>query len=463
MEDDIIARLFGLDACQDDSFWSNPAVPALGIDLLRHDSLESFGSLTSAKRPAEALCVVDTPSAPPSKRARIAPVVLPSSPSGSATPSLQSTISASETDAAVAEFLASRQSIAERCRAQEADFAAGFSPFGISLRHQPPQPVVVRSYNKREPHFAHPFVLQVNTGDCALAGPVRAVVVTETFEVVATPAGALAEVDPATGTATFSALRVDSSKKTARLFVLFIACVDVRGTPTCLATLSHPLVCITNSAQLAPAEAALLWFQYQLPERQGSAPWAAVCASIVDYFQHTCLAVQTPGLPTPLRPLSDSDIDFIASLVQRNHELTWTAFSNIWLWFSAVCDSIRRRIQQRWVTAVNGHWLVAGFVDRDQAAAMLSGKPPGSFVVRWSSQLDKGGSLVVSQVGGSGVVEHKLVDNRYFEAGRNLDDILLVDFPALKFLLVGESLFLREQVLLQPTRIANRHPPGPYA
>lgn len=101
-----------------------------------------------------------------------------------------------------------------------------------------------------------------------------------------------------------------------------------------------------------------------------------------------------------------------------------------------------------------------GLLDRQTAESLLQGKGEGTFVIRTSCSSPK---HVVISVVDNGVVEHDIVDSRYFEQRRNIDDVLLFDCPRLTHVLTSTGAVVpKEEAFDFPTKNKNRYDTGQY-
>lgn len=357
------------------------------------------------------------------------------------------------------EFLAQGRALMQICQTQQADQARLNHGVSLNIITQMESPMVVRGYKTREPHFEPSFSLQVRPTNAHVIGPVEAYFLNENLEAVVPHAFDQRDVD-ANNMALFGGLRIPSNTSTrmSRSFILFACYVLYQNQLLWTGAFSHPLICITNSSQLCSAKARLIWYQFNLPDEQGSIEWNQLHSILVNYFQR----IATPPGKNA-RPFSAEDNTFLFSRISCQATITWPIFRDFWHWFCTTAETCRERLGERWtqtVSATNNCWLIHGFLTRQDANNVLASQPTGTFIIRFSES--KPNNLVASFSTSSGHIEHKLIDPRAFEGGRNLDDVINKDLRFITALYTPSGPIPKNVAFPLQTNIINRYDNSGY-
>uniref|UniRef100_A0A674B2G7 Signal transducer and activator of transcription n=1 Tax=Salmo trutta TaxID=8032 RepID=A0A674B2G7_SALTR len=179
-----------------------------------------------------------------------------------------------------------------------------------------------------------------------------------------------------------------------------------------LGTISLPIVVISNSSQLPSGWASILWYNMLTSEPQNLefflSPPTVSWGQLSEVLSWQFSSVTKRGLnDEQLGMLADK---LLGQKAQRNPEglIPWTMFGAksfpFWLWIEAILDLIKRHLLTLW-----NDGCILGFVSKERAKAMLTGKCPGTFLLRFSES-SRDGAITFTWV------EHDLYDKPVFHA-----------------------------------------------
>uniref|UniRef100_A0A674B0S9 Signal transducer and activator of transcription n=1 Tax=Salmo trutta TaxID=8032 RepID=A0A674B0S9_SALTR len=178
-----------------------------------------------------------------------------------------------------------------------------------------------------------------------------------------------------------------------------------------LGTISLPIVVISNSSQLPSGWASILWYNMLTSEPQNLefflSPPTVSWGQLSEVLSWQFSSVTKRGLnDEQLGMLADK---LLGQKAQRNPEglIPWTMFGKsfpFWLWIEAILDLIKRHLLTLW-----NDGCILGFVSKERAKAMLTGKCPGTFLLRFSES-SRDGAITFTWV------EHDLYDKPVFHA-----------------------------------------------
>uniref|UniRef100_A0A674AY71 Signal transducer and activator of transcription n=1 Tax=Salmo trutta TaxID=8032 RepID=A0A674AY71_SALTR len=179
-----------------------------------------------------------------------------------------------------------------------------------------------------------------------------------------------------------------------------------------LGTISLPIVVISNSSQLPSGWASILWYNMLTSEPQNLefflSPPTVSWGQLSEVLSWQFSSVTKRGLnDEQLGMLTDK---LLGQKAQRNPEglIPWTMFGAkrfpFWLWIEAILDLIKRHLLTLW-----NDGCILGFVSKERAKAMLTGKCPGTFLLRFSES-SRDGAITFTWV------EHDLYDKPVFHA-----------------------------------------------
>ncbi|XP_029596749.1 signal transducer and activator of transcription 1-alpha/beta isoform X3 [Salmo trutta] len=185
-----------------------------------------------------------------------------------------------------------------------------------------------------------------------------------------------------------------------------------------LGTISLPIVVISNSSQLPSGWASILWYNMLTSEPQNLefflSPPTVSWGQLSEVLSWQFSSVTKRGLnDEQLGMLTDK---LLGQKAQRNPEglIPWTMFGAVkslsekrfpfWLWIEAILDLIKRHLLTLW-----NDGCILGFVSKERAKAMLTGKCPGTFLLRFSES-SRDGAITFTWV------EHDLYDKPVFHA-----------------------------------------------
>uniref|UniRef100_A0A3P8YKY1 Signal transducer and activator of transcription n=1 Tax=Esox lucius TaxID=8010 RepID=A0A3P8YKY1_ESOLU len=183
-----------------------------------------------------------------------------------------------------------------------------------------------------------------------------------------------------------------------------------------LETISLPVVVISNVSQLPSGWASILWYNMLTTEPKNLkfflSPPAATWGQLSEVLSWQFSSVTKRGLnEEQLGMLADK---LLGHKAQRNSEglIPWTKFCKslteksfpFWLWIEAILDLIKRHLLSLW-----NDGCILGFVSKEREKAMLTGRCPGTFLLRFSES-SREGAITFTWV------EHDLYDKPVFHA-----------------------------------------------
>uniref|UniRef100_A0A4W5NNL1 Signal transducer and activator of transcription n=1 Tax=Hucho hucho TaxID=62062 RepID=A0A4W5NNL1_9TELE len=183
-----------------------------------------------------------------------------------------------------------------------------------------------------------------------------------------------------------------------------------------LETISLPIVVISNVSQLPSGWASILWYNMLTSEPKNLkfflSPPAASWGQLSEVLSWQFSSVTKRGLnEEQLSMLADK---LLGQKAQRNPEglIPWTKFCKslseksfpFWLWIEAILDLIKRHLLSLW-----NDGCILGFVSKEREKALLTGKCPGTFLLRFSES-SRDGAITFTWV------EHDLYDKPVFHA-----------------------------------------------
>uniref|UniRef100_A0A8K9X2B6 Signal transducer and activator of transcription n=1 Tax=Oncorhynchus mykiss TaxID=8022 RepID=A0A8K9X2B6_ONCMY len=179
-----------------------------------------------------------------------------------------------------------------------------------------------------------------------------------------------------------------------------------------LGTISLPIVVISNCSQLPSGWASILWYNMLTSEPQDLEfflnPPAVSWGQLSEVLSWQFSSVTKRGLnDEQLGMLADK---LLGQKAQRNPEglISWTMFGAkrfpFCLWIENILDLIKRHLLSLW-----NDGCILGFVSKERAKAMLTGKCPGTFLLRFSES-SRDGAITFTWV------EHDLNDKPVFHA-----------------------------------------------
>uniref|UniRef100_A0A4W5Q8C9 Signal transducer and activator of transcription n=1 Tax=Hucho hucho TaxID=62062 RepID=A0A4W5Q8C9_9TELE len=150
-----------------------------------------------------------------------------------------------------------------------------------------------------------------------------------------------------------------------------------------LETISLPIVVISNVSQLPSGWASILWYNMLTSEPKNLkfflSPPAASWGQLSEVLSWQFSSVTKRGL-------NEEQLGMLADkLLGENPEglIPWTKFCKksfpFWLWIEAILDLIKRHLLSLW-----NDGCILGFVSKEREKAMLTGKCPGTFLLRFS-------------------------------------------------------------------------------
>ncbi|XP_012995432.1 signal transducer and activator of transcription 1a isoform X1 [Esox lucius] len=164
-----------------------------------------------------------------------------------------------------------------------------------------------------------------------------------------------------------------------------------------LETISLPVVVISNVSQLPSGWASILWYNMLTTEPKNLkfflSPPAATWGQLSEVLSWQFSSVTKRGLnEEQLGMLADK---LLGHKAQRNSEglIPWTKFCKslteksfpFWLWIEAILDLIKRHLLSLW-----NDGCILGFVSKEREKAMLTGRCPGTFLLRFSESSREG-------------------------------------------------------------------------
>ncbi|XP_045071701.1 signal transducer and activator of transcription 1-alpha/beta isoform X2 [Coregonus clupeaformis] len=183
-----------------------------------------------------------------------------------------------------------------------------------------------------------------------------------------------------------------------------------------LEAISLPIVVISNVSQLPSGWASILWYNMLTSEPKNLkfflSPPAASWGQLSEVLSWQFSSVTKRGLnDEQLGMLADK---LLGQKAQRNPEglIPWTKFCKsiseksfpFWLWIEAILDLIKRHLLSLW-----NDGCILGFVSKEREKSMLTGKCPGTFLLRFSES-SRDGAITFTWV------EHDLYDKPVFHA-----------------------------------------------
>ncbi|XP_045075244.1 signal transducer and activator of transcription 1-alpha/beta-like isoform X2 [Coregonus clupeaformis] len=185
-----------------------------------------------------------------------------------------------------------------------------------------------------------------------------------------------------------------------------------------LETISLPIVVISHISQLPSGWASILWYNMLTSEPQNLefflSPPTVSWGQLSEVLSWQFSSVTKRGLnDEQLGMLADK---LLGQKAQRNPEglIPWTMFGAVksqseksfpfWLWIEAILDLIKRHLLSLW-----NDGCILGFVSKEREKSMLTGKCPGTFLLRFSES-SRDGAITFTWV------EHDLYDKPVFHA-----------------------------------------------
>uniref|UniRef100_A0A6Q2Z903 Signal transducer and activator of transcription n=1 Tax=Esox lucius TaxID=8010 RepID=A0A6Q2Z903_ESOLU len=176
-------------------------------------------------------------------------------------------------------------------------------------------------------------------------------------------------------------------------------------------TISLPVVVISNVSQLPSGWASILWYNMLTTEPKNLkfflSPPAATWGQLSEVLSWQFSSVTKRGLnEEQLGMLADK----LLGEAQRGLAglIPWTKFCKksfpFWLWIEAILDLIKRHLLSLW-----NDGCILGFVSKEREKAMLTGRCPGTFLLRFSES-SREGAITFTWV------EHDLYDKPVFHA-----------------------------------------------
>uniref|UniRef100_A0A8C8GBC7 Signal transducer and activator of transcription n=1 Tax=Oncorhynchus tshawytscha TaxID=74940 RepID=A0A8C8GBC7_ONCTS len=150
-----------------------------------------------------------------------------------------------------------------------------------------------------------------------------------------------------------------------------------------LETISLPIVVISNVSQLPSGWASILWYNMLTSEPKNLkfflSPPVASWGQLSEVLSWQFSSVTKRGL-------NEEQLGMLADkLLGEDPEglIPWTKFCKksfpFWLWIEAILDLIKRHLLSLW-----NDGCILGFVSKEREKAMLTGKCPGTFLLRFS-------------------------------------------------------------------------------
>uniref|UniRef100_A0A8C8LVW9 Signal transducer and activator of transcription n=1 Tax=Oncorhynchus tshawytscha TaxID=74940 RepID=A0A8C8LVW9_ONCTS len=182
-----------------------------------------------------------------------------------------------------------------------------------------------------------------------------------------------------------------------------------------LGTISLPIVVISNCNQLPSGWASILWYNMLTSEPQDLEfflnPPAVSWGQLSEVLSWQFSSVTKRGLnDEQLGMLADK---LLGQKAQRNPEglISWTMFGSLsekrfpfCQWIEDILDLIKKHLLSLW-----NDGCILGFVSKERAKTMLTGKCPGTFLLRFSES-SRDGAITFTWV------EHDLYDKPVFHA-----------------------------------------------
>jgi hypothetical protein len=141
-------------------------------------------------------------------------------------------------------------------------------------------------------------------------------------------------------------------------------------------------------------------------------------------------------------------------------EIAWKTFKQFWSWICAATTTLAATVGSTWGRKITtgdaaGSFVVCGLVERSRAEQILQCQPEGTFLLRTSCSQPR--QLVISVVV-NGSVEHEVVDARFFESKRNIDDVILTDYLKLTAVMTTSGHRVEKSLAFtSPSRAPNKH------
>ncbi|XP_023819950.1 signal transducer and activator of transcription 1-alpha/beta isoform X1 [Oryzias latipes] len=185
-----------------------------------------------------------------------------------------------------------------------------------------------------------------------------------------------------------------------------------------LEAMSLPVVVISNVCQLPSGWASILWYNMLTTEPKNLkfflSPPAAKWSQLSEVLSWQFSSVTKRGLnQEQLNMLADK---LLGAKAQRNPEglIPWTKFCKqqganekafaFWLWIEGILDLIKRHLLSLW-----NDGSIMGFISKEREKALLSGKCPGTFLLRFSES-SRDGAITFTWI------EHDIHDKPIFHS-----------------------------------------------
>merc|ERR1711991_84282 len=120
--------------------------------------------------------------------------------------------------------------------------------------------------------------------------------------------------------------------------------------------------------------------KYELFKHQSQVSRNRLCNELQRVY---LLGIRESNKADPKRALSPKDFDFMFNLRGVGDIVGEEQFINLWDWFGSVLSRLRhdRTTSEMWCKG-----YIMGFVTREDAERLLVNEPPGSFMLRFSTQ-----------------------------------------------------------------------------
>jgi hypothetical protein len=193
------------------------------------------------------------------------------------------------------------------------------------------------------------------------------------------------------------------------------------GGATASVTLPEGFVVVSNEKQWQQAQGSILSARLFPGEEPGCVSAYEVCNVLQDAYLH---GIREKNLADPKRPLSPQDFLYIFNTTLScglEGQVSKEQFGVLWKWFGSALTSVRhdKVVLEMWCQG-----YVMGFVGKGAAEALLRLEPPGSFLLRFSSQAPGVFAIAFTAPEGQ-AVNHYLMKKTDLNASNSLAKFLL--------------------------------------
>ena len=180
-----------------------------------------------------------------------------------------------------------------------------------------------------------------------------------------------------------------------------------------------PSISVTNEVQWEEAEGMLLErVAFQHGEQ---CQWPSMC----NYLQRHLIHATRQNVCQLARIFSLAELSYFQRTFFRSNTVSLAQFQEFWKWYGKAAHKIR---YSKHVLALFLQGLLCGFIAKSEMELALSGRPPGTFMIRFSER--NAGSFSIAYVSqdpnanGASMIRHYLVSHEDITQRKSLADFV---------------------------------------